>query len=311
MSFSPQALGLIVALGVAMAGALLVLLFVLSARSQQTAKLSRRVLHQFADNSDTLASRSALMQSLIAAGTRLERWLDPKGETAQQLLQAGWRGEERRTLFYALRAAALLIALLGFLLFTAAHRLSPALVPLYAFAALALGILIPNWLLRWSASQRRAALAAEVPLFVHILVLLFEAGLSTRQAIASLVREGRSVLPLLGVEMEGVLRQLDAGGDIPSVLTNLAEVLAVNDLTGVLTVLRGVDRYGGEIREPLLEALAVLEQRNALDLREKVNLVSGRMTVVMVLFFFPALLIFVAGPAVISILKAFATAVPK
>jgi len=54
------------------------------------------------------------------------------------------------------------------------------------------------------------------------------------------------------------------------------------------------------------EGLSVLEERRGLDMREKVNLMSGRMTVVMVLFFFPALLIFVAGPAFMSILRALA-----
>jgi tight adherence protein C len=36
------------------------------------------------------------------------------------------------------------------------------------------------------------------------------------------------------------------------------------------------------------------------------DVTAGRMTVVMVLFFFPALLILVAGPAVLSILRAMA-----
>jgi len=35
-----------------------------------------------------------------------------------------------------------------------------------------------------------------------------------------------------------------------------------------------------------------------------VNLTSGRMTVVMILFFFPALMIFVGGPAFVSIVRA-------
>ncbi len=48
----------------------------------------------------------------------------------------------------------------------------------------------------------------------------------------------------------------------------------------------------------------MIEERRSLDLRERVNVMSGRMTVVMVLFFFPALLIFVAGPAFVSVLRA-------
>ncbi len=78
----------------------------------------------------------------------------------------------------------------------------------------------------------------------------------------------------------------------------------MGDLTTILGVLRQVDRYGGEIREPLLDSLAVIEERRGLDMREKVGIISGRMTLVMVLFFFPALLIFSAGPAVMSFLHA-------
>ena len=280
---TPAAFGLIVALGVAIAGGLLLLLLLVGFRRQEEVKLSRRVLGSFSDPRADLGGRSFFVQNLIAAGARAEAWLDPKGETAQSLIQAGWRGDERRTLFYAVRGGVFVLALVIWLLAVSALPVKASLIPVYGFAAVALGFLLPNWGLRWAASQRRLRLAAEVPLFIHVLVLLFEAGLSTRQAIASLVREGRGVLPELGLEMEGVLRQLDAGGDIPTVLKNLADVIAVDDLNGVLGVLRQVDRYGGEVREPLLEVLAVLESRNALELREKVNLVSGRMTVVMVI----------------------------
>ena len=135
-------------------------------------------------------------------------------------------------------------------------------------------------------------------------MLLFEAGLSTRQALATLAREGRGTLPELNREIAVVNRQLDAGADAADVLHNLERALEVSELSNILSVLRQVDRYGGEVRQPLLEALQVLEDQRAMALREKVNALSGRMTVVMVLFFFPALLIFVAGPAFASIIKA-------
>jgi tight adherence protein C len=305
MSWSPASFGLIVALGVALAGGIIVLMLLIGARSKEDRQLSRRVLNSFSDVRSETPAHGPLMQALMNAGARAERWLDPKGETAQTLIQAGWRGDERRALFYAVRGAVFVLAMLLWLMASSFGTVRPSLLPLMGFAAAALGLLIPNWGLRWAAKHRRERIREEVPMFIHVLVLLFEAGLSTRQAVASLVREGRGVLPNLGLEMEGALRQLDAGDDIANVFKNLSDVLAVEDLNSVLGVLRQVDRYGGEVRQPLLEALAVIESRNTLDLREKVNLISGRMTVVMVLFFFPALLIFVAGPAVISILQAF------
>ena len=141
-------------------------------------------------------------------------------------------------------------------------------------------------------------------MFIHMLILLFEAGLSTRQALASLVREGRGVVPNLQQEVLVVLRQLDAGGDTAETLQQLGEGLEVSELDNVLGVLRQIDRYGGELRQPLTETLGVLEERRTLTMRERVNKMAGRMTVVMVLFFFPALLIFVAGPPFVAVLRA-------
>jgi tight adherence protein C len=187
----------------------------------------------------------------------------------------------------------------------------PPIIYVVVFGAFILGILIPLRVLRMFANARRKRIQREVPLFVHLLVLLFDAGLSTRQAFANLVREGGGVLPELGGEIQLVLRQIEAGGDTSDTLRHLSDTLEVGDLTTILGVLRQVDRYGGEIREPLLDTLKVIEERRGLDMREKVNVTSGRMTLVMVLFFFPALLIFSAGPAVTSFIHAFSSATGK
>lgn len=247
-----------------------------------------------------------LMRGITRGGQVIEGWVDPENEGARLLVQAGWRSEQSRALWYLLQAA---VPLIGAVLVSMFWLFGPdknktLLLPAFAFAAFAFSLLIPRWILRSAAAARSERIKAEVPLFIHLLVLLFEAGLSTKQAFASLVREGGGVLPELGGEFETVLRQMEAGADTGELLKHLSDILGVEDLSSVLGVLRQVDRYGGEIREPLLETLGVLEQRRGLDLREKVNLMSGRMTVVMVLFFFPALLIFVAGPAFLSVIKA-------
>lgn len=298
---------LVIAAAVLVAGAALILLAYLGMRSQQDRRLERRVTGTPVIQDEFAADSGDALKLLARGGQRIEKLAEQTGETDRLLSQAGWRGGQARLMFYAFRAGVLVLAivLIG-LLWTFGEGIKPIMLPLYSFALFAFGFLIPIWVLRSAAGTRSARMSREVPLFIHLLVLLFEAGLSTRQAFASLVREGRGVLPELGTEFEGVLRQLEAGGDIADVLKSLSASLDVPDLEGVLGVLRQVDKYGGEIREPLMEALAVLEERRGLDLREKVNLVSGRMTVVMVLFFFPALLIFVAGPAVVSILKAMA-----
>ena len=234
--------------------------------------------------------------------------IDTEGESGKLVARAGWRSTKARFSWYAFQAA-LPIALFGavLLFWTFSDMPQRTLLSLLMFVVAAiLSFLAPRWILRGVAQSRQRRISREVPLFIHLLVLLFESGLSTRQALASIVRDGGGVLAELGREFELIVRQVEAGADTSEALKDIGELLEVEDLNTVLGVLRQVDKYGGELREPLLETLDVLEERRGYELRERVNLLSGRMTVVMVLFFFPALMIFVAGPAFLSIIEALA-----
>jgi tight adherence protein C len=281
---------------------------------------SERRMRQRLDNSETEAAddfagtERPVLQGIARQGKAIERMMETQSETGRLLIQAGWRDAQSRLLYYAFQAIAPVVLVLLTILagFSVKSKLfDPPILYVVIFGAVTVGFLVPIRVLRMVASSRRQRIQREVPLFVHLLVLLFDAGLSTRQAFANLVREGGGVLPQLGGEIQLVLRQIEAGGDTSEVLRHLGDNLEVGDLTTILGVLRQVDRYGGEIREPLLDTLKVIEERRGLDMREKVNVTSGRMTMVMVLFFFPALLIFSAGPAVSSFVRAFGGAVAK
>ena len=306
---SPDIFAALITLAVVLGLLAIIAVALLVLRLRRQEQLQRRLVPEAAtvrDNFD-LDSGRPMLQTLARRGKALEGWVDSDNESAQLLVQAGWRSSESRLAWYVFQAALPVIMLLlvvGLWFFGPAKFHTTLNIILAVFAAGALSFLLPRWILRSAAEGRRGRIKNEVPLFIHLLVMLFEAGLSLRQVFGSLVREGQGVLPELGKEFELALRQLEAGAEISEVLKNMGDAMNVSDFTGVLGVLRQVDRYGGEIRGPLLEMLGVLEERRSLDMRERVNILSGRMTVVMVLFFFPALLIFVAGPAFVSIIRA-------
>jgi len=306
----------LVALAIVLAGAALVAVLVVVLQARQSAHLGRRLNPEGVPVSEfTGAPAGELMQSIASRGKKIEAVVDTKNESARLLLQAGWRTPQQRLVYYASQVVvpAVLVGLVGlFAILGPPGKLNqPSMLMALALMAVMLGLLLPRATLRSVAGRRVQRIKREVPLLIHLLVLLFEAGLSTRQAFASLVREGRGVLPELGREFDLVLRQMEAGGDTGELLDNLSRAIAQEDLGNVLALLRQVDKYGGEVREPLLETLKVIEERRSLDMREMVNLMSGRMTVVMVLFFFPALLIFVAGPAFLSVITALGGAVNR
>jgi len=240
----------------------------------------------------------AWVAGMAEAGARIDTWLKHPGETRMLLAQAGWRGARFRRAYLALQFALLALGLFGI----ASRSLIGVLLGLMVVIV---GVLAPRHVLRAAARRRRARIRAEVPLFINVLLLLFEAGLNLRQALSSLAQDSGAAMPVLVQEIRPLMRQIEAGADADRLLFETGRLLAVEELDAVLAVLRQVDRYGGEIREPLLAELDNLESRREMALREQVNVMSGKMTVVLVICFLPPLLIFIAGPALMSISASF------
>ena len=303
---SPSVFAALVAAAIVLGVTAIAAVVYLLVRTREEGVLRRRLDPQSAaDVRDFSTPGTApIIEGMARSGKAIEKMVDTEGESGRLMAQAGWRSAQARLMWYAFQAVlpvVLFAGVVAFWTFSESPKRSLIALLLLMIAAI-LSCLAPRWVLRAVASKRRLRVQREVPLFIHLLVLLFESGLSTRQALSSIVRESGGVLTELGREFDLALRQVEAGAEVGEALKSLGDVLEVEDLTTVLGVLRQVDRYGGELREPLLETLEVIEERRGYELREKVNLLSGRMTVVMVLFFFPALLIFVAGPAFLAII---------
>ena len=63
-------------------------------------------------------------------------------------------------------------------------------------------------------------------------------------------------------------------------------------------------RMPSNVLNSLIEYTKLVEQRQISELREYVSKLSAKMTVVMMVFLFPALLIFVAGPGFVGLANA-------
>jgi tight adherence protein C len=109
--------------------------------------------------------------------------------------------------------------------------------------------------------------------------------------------------PELAKELKGVLRLIDAGMEPAEALSVTVAPLEVAELTDTVAIVKQVSRHGGNIRDTLIKFAKLMEDRQLSALREYVNVLSGKMSVVMMVFLFPALLIFLAGPGFIALGK--------
>ena len=142
-----------------------------------------------------------------------------------------------------------------------------------------------------------------MPTAIHLLRMLFDAGLSTEHALRVMHEEGHVLMPNLSDEIAGTLQRIDAGHDRADALSEMAAPLEVAELTDTVAILKQVTRHGGNIRDSLTKFAQLIEDRQQSALREYVNQLSGKMSIVMMVFLFPALLIFLAGPGFLALAR--------
>lgn len=238
-------------------------------------------------------------------GSGVGRRLKLRDEEVRLLLQqAGWGGNTPRSL-YLMSVVACPLLFMGAVLIVLAlpgHADSSPLLPL-AFAA-GVGFLLPKRVLAYFAEKRRSRLAGEVILFIQLIRILFDSGLTVEQSLRVVCKEGRLIVPVLVAELDGVLTHADSGLDLGEELEQLSKRLSVDELTDSCNVLRQMVRQGGSARSSLQTLKQLFEDRRLTALQEKVSKLSAKMSLVMILLLFPALLIILAGPGFLAITKA-------
>lgn len=232
-----------------------------------------------------------------------------KEETTRLLKQAGWYAIRKRTVFMLISWLTTLTAMVG----AGAYAITAGdIIGIQQWTlilgAFILGFLAPRYVLRYRAKARRSALSRETPTAIYLLRMLFDAGLSTEHALRVMHDEGRVLMPNLSEEFGGALQRMDAGHDRADALHEMADPLDVAELTDTVAILKQVTRYGGNIRDSLMKFAQLMEERQQAALREYVNQLSGKMSVVMMVFLFPALLIFLAGPGFLALGRGLASA---
>jgi tight adherence protein C len=300
----PAAVALSVVLGVLGMSVLLLQI----TRRRVALGVSRRFEQLVRDESPLLGSTGSEVQDWV---TRMGRWIGERSaspadvaEVSRLLARGGWRGGEAVSLFSGLRnCVAMGMAVIALPVTLGLFHATPRIALFGAFAGGALGYLVPMYALRAYAERRMGRIREDVGLFAEMLCLLFDAGLSLEQALRVLGREGQALFCALRVEIEGVIRQIAAGKERDQALREMADDLAIPELSDLVRMIGQIERYGGAIREPLREFAALLEDRRRTEVQEAVSRLSAKLTLVMVAFLFPALLIFVAGPGLLSLIR--------
>lgn len=233
-----------------------------------------------------------------------QRTISLDNETQVLLNRIGWRKASQRSLFAACQVGTpflflgLTILLQSLFFPDVTHAW---LAPLLGFAT---GYLLPKRVLASMAKRRQEQISQEVSTFIPLLRILFESGMAVEQTLRVMSNEAQQLLPVLTSELRLVLARVDSGLELGEELSKTSLMLSVDEFSDTCAILQQLLHQGGGAMKSLQALKQLLDDRRLTRMQEFISKMSAKMSVVMMVFLFPALLIVLAGPGFIAISKA-------
>ncbi|TCF97426.1 fimbrial protein [Paraburkholderia strydomiana] len=274
-------------------------------RLRASASSSRR--NGEAEGTDAGATGSArrLLHRLAAIGDRLPIFdLKYRMNLQREMIRSGFRGARATSILLAVKfivglACAVATVIFGERLPLGTHPLFRALFMLGAFIV---GMIIPEYVLKFRSTRRRSAMAQSLPDALDLLVICTNAGNSLGVSIRRVADELATICPPLSDEFALAADELQVSGDSQRALNGLAERIDLPSIRALISTLTQSMRYG----TPITSALRTLSRTERLthivSLEEKAAKLAPKMVLPMMLFILPPVVVIAAGPAVIQLL---------
>jgi tight adherence protein C len=172
-------------------------------------------------------------------------------------------------------------------------------------AAFFIGMMLPEYAIRFVVSRRRKAIAVTLPDALDLLVICTNAGNSLVVAIRRVASELRTICPPLADELSVTADELSIGGDIARALNAMASRVGLPSMRALVTTLVQSQKYGTPITHALRTLSRTERAMQIVALEEKAAKLAPKMTLPMMLFIMPTVALIAAGPAAIQLMAIF------
>ena len=258
--------------------------------------------------SDELASEAQWHERVLAMAGPIGKLALPKGgwersHLRTRFMNAGLRNASAPALYFAAKTVltfmlpALFLSYLGLWHGAATSQL----VLLGITLAAAIGYYLPTIVLSHIIKLRQRDLFENFPDALDLMIVCIEAGLSLDAVIARAGEEVRINSPALADELHLVTLELRAGASREQALRNLALRSGIEEIDALVAMLIQADRFGTSIADSLRVQSESLRSKRRLRAEEAAAKIPTKMLFPLIFCVFPALLVVLLGPAVLSI----------
>lgn len=253
------------------------------------------------------AIRSVSTMTLMKTVTQKLNLLraETTGRIAGRLARAGWRSREALITFGFLKAALPIVgAAVGFIAFDVLGlvRLPPGLDSFAPLAAAAIGLYAPDVFVKNAIQRREKAIQKGFPDGLDLMVICAEAGLSLDASMTRVAAELERGCPELADELGLTAVELGFLPERRKAIENLTKRCQLASVRAVANTLYQTEKYGTPLANALRVLAAEFRNERLMKAEEKAARLPTILTVPMILFILPTLMIVLAGPAAIKIM---------
>jgi len=221
------------------------------------------------------------------------------------LIRAGYRNDNAVEVFLGIKLLLTPIAIL-ILWQINVHLDEPYEFPMsfaVALIACAFAFFLPNIWVMNKATNRKMGLEQPLPDAIDLLVTCVEAGLSLDAAMARVSQEMELVAPMLASELKQTMLEIQAGVKRSDAFHRLSHRTGVEDLKSLSAMIIQTELFGTSVSRALRVHSEGMRTKRMQLAEEKAAMVSVKMTVPLIFFILPSLMVVVMGPAALMLIN--------
>jgi tight adherence protein C len=219
----------------------------------------------------------------------------------EQLLRAGYTGAAAPAIYTGTKV---FLFAVGFVI-TAIIILPSSLEPSHKIMLIAVGaslpFFLPNIVVVYQLRKRREDMQRHLPDAVDLLEICVSSGIGLDMAWHMVSEEIQQVSSILANAMSLTNFEVNLGASRAEAMRHMAERTGVAELASLAAILTQTERFGTSIADTLQVFANSMREERSYTAQESAEKMAVKLIFPMVLFIFPAVIVTVAGPALIAL----------
>ena len=243
--------------------------------------------------------KKKVSRALADVGKLLPASVKNLSRTRRLMVRAGYRRPEAVLTMRGVKVL-LPIGFLSLVYFTGFYKQN---LPFVLGIAALVGYLLPEFWLTGMVRRRQHIIRLALPDALDLLVICVEAGLGLDQSLLRVSQELRIAHPELCEELDLVNAEIHVGKTRVESLRELGLRTGVEDIKALVAMLIQTDRFGTSVAQSLRVHSDELRTKRRQRAEEAAAKTTVKMVPPLVFLIFPALMVVMLGPAVISVAR--------